>query len=133
MNRPYTLSPPTLVGLRTVLNRRDIWFGEDMAGEGKRRSEWNTLLLRDVIAPIYASLVHSAREVTAEGHLRYGIWDLRFSVPGFPKLGLAWGGAQTYWYCHSCVPFFFLLDKIVISVSRFFFGGGTKCVDIRVS
>lgn len=43
--------------------RRDIWFGEDMAGEGKRRSEWNSLLLRDVIAPIYASLVSIAREV----------------------------------------------------------------------
>ena len=36
-----------------------------MAGEGKRRSEWNTLLLRDVIAPIYASLVSRARDVSA--------------------------------------------------------------------
>lgn len=35
-----------------------------MAGEGKRRSEWNALLLRDVIAPIYASLVSKARQVT---------------------------------------------------------------------
>ncbi|CAN0399555.1 unnamed protein product, partial [Hapterophycus canaliculatus] len=40
---------------------RDIWFGEDMQGEGKRRSDWNNLLLRDVIAPIYASLVGRAR------------------------------------------------------------------------
>lgn len=34
-----------------------------MAGEGRRRSEWNTLLLRDVIGPIYASLVLKARDV----------------------------------------------------------------------
>ena len=45
-------------------DRRDIWFGEDMAGAGKRRSEWNAILLRDVIAPIYASLVVKARDVS---------------------------------------------------------------------
>lgn len=38
-----------------------------MAGEGKRRSEWNTLLLRDVIGPIYASLVLNARRVMGPG------------------------------------------------------------------
>ncbi|CAM9895808.1 unnamed protein product, partial [Ectocarpus sp. 8 AP-2014] len=48
-------------------NRRDIWFGEDMQGEGKRRSEWNNLLLRDVIAPIYAALVARARDVMQAG------------------------------------------------------------------
>lgn len=36
-----------------------------MQGEGKRRSEWNNLLLRDVIAPIYAALVARARDVRA--------------------------------------------------------------------
>jgi sacsin len=41
-------------------NRRDIWFGEDMAGEGQMRSQWNRLLLEDVIAPFYADLVESA-------------------------------------------------------------------------
>lgn len=35
-----------------------------MQGEGKRRSEWNNLLLRDVIAPIYAALVARARDVS---------------------------------------------------------------------
>lgn len=37
-----------------------------MEGEGKRRSEWNTLLLRDVIAPIYANLVVKARQVGSD-------------------------------------------------------------------
>lgn len=35
-----------------------------MQGEGKRRSEWNNLLLRDVIGPIYAALVARARDVS---------------------------------------------------------------------
>ena len=41
-------------------NRRDVWFGEDMAGEGRRRSEWNGRLLEDVVAPVYAR-AHRAR------------------------------------------------------------------------
>ena len=34
-------------------NRLDIWFGDDMSGSGKLRSEWNRLLLSDVISPLY--------------------------------------------------------------------------------
>lgn len=41
-----------------------------MQGEGKRRSEWNNLLLRDVIAPIYAALVARARDVSATDRTR---------------------------------------------------------------
>ena len=29
-------------------NRRDIWFGSDMAGAGKLRSQWNVCLLTEV-------------------------------------------------------------------------------------
>ena len=32
-------------------NRRDIWFGGDMAGGGAARSEWNQSLLERVVAP----------------------------------------------------------------------------------
>ena len=38
-------------------NRRDIWWGDDMTGEGKIRCEWNSSLLNDVIAPLYVNLV----------------------------------------------------------------------------
>ena len=38
-------------------NRRDIWRGDDTTGESKLRSTWNQLLLRDVLTPLYASLV----------------------------------------------------------------------------
>jgi hypothetical protein len=30
-------------------NRRDIWFGGDMAGGGAARSEWNAALLQDAV------------------------------------------------------------------------------------
>ena len=30
-------------------NRRDVWHGGDMAGEGRRRSEWNSALLSDAV------------------------------------------------------------------------------------
>jgi hypothetical protein len=40
--------------------RRDIWFGEDMAGEGRKRSEWNLYLMTDVIGPLYAQLLRAA-------------------------------------------------------------------------
>ena len=29
-------------------NRRDIWFGSDLAGAGKLRSQWNVCLLTEV-------------------------------------------------------------------------------------
>lgn len=38
-------------------NRRDIWYGDDMIGDGKLRSDWNYALLSDVIAPAYARLI----------------------------------------------------------------------------
>eukprot|EP01018_Ginkgo_biloba_P011710 Gb_03748 [translate_table: standard] len=38
-------------------NRRDIWFGDDMAGGGKLRSDWNCYLLEDSAAPAYARLL----------------------------------------------------------------------------
>ena len=41
-------------------NRRDIWFGDDMAGVGQKRSQWNQCLLADVVAPVYARLLSTA-------------------------------------------------------------------------
>ena len=38
-------------------NRRDIWSGADMAGDGQRRAQWNSALLSDVIAPSYVRLL----------------------------------------------------------------------------
>jgi hypothetical protein len=38
-------------------NRRDIWRGDDTTGESKVRGQWNDLLLRDVLAPLYGMLL----------------------------------------------------------------------------
>ena len=38
-------------------NRRDIWRGDDLAGEGRTRAEWNKALLEGVVAPTYARLL----------------------------------------------------------------------------
>jgi sacsin len=44
-------------------NRRDIWHGTDMTGVGQLRSEWNSVLLEDVIGPAYAKLLLEAAKV----------------------------------------------------------------------
>jgi len=38
-------------------NRRDVWWGDDMAGDGRARAEWNHALIHDIAAPSYARLV----------------------------------------------------------------------------
>ncbi|TDH74225.1 hypothetical protein CCR75_001452 [Bremia lactucae] len=38
-------------------NRRDIWIGDDMSGDGKLRSEWNANLLVDAVAPAYLNFL----------------------------------------------------------------------------
>ncbi|GER32765.1 zinc finger family protein, partial [Striga asiatica] len=53
-------------------NRRDIWFGDDMTGDGKMRSDWNMYLLEEVVAPAYAHLLETAG-------LEFGPSDLFFS------------------------------------------------------
>jgi hypothetical protein len=41
-------------------NRRDIWRGDDTTGESKIRGQWNDMLLRDVLAPLYGLLLSRA-------------------------------------------------------------------------
>lgn len=48
-------------------NRRDIWTGDDMTGEGKIRWEWNRSLLNDVIAPLYVDLLVIAGRLIGPG------------------------------------------------------------------
>ncbi|XP_059656455.1 uncharacterized protein LOC132303270 isoform X2 [Cornus florida] len=71
---------PIFTGLRVHVNayfelssnRRDIWFGNDMAGGGKKRSDWNMYLLEDVLAPAYGHLLEKVA-------LEIGPCDLFFS------------------------------------------------------
>jgi sacsin len=50
-------------------NRRDIWHGEDMTGEGKLRSEWNRYLLSDAVAPAYLNFLLEAKRILLERSL----------------------------------------------------------------
>ena len=55
-------------------NRRDIWYGTDMMGAGKLRSDWNCALLEDVVAPSYAQLLLNARTQTPSVAQYYELW-----------------------------------------------------------
>jgi sacsin len=55
-------------------NRRDIWFGEDMAGDGRQKSEWNHLLLADVVARSYSLLLMEAAKILGPGSNFYSLW-----------------------------------------------------------
>jgi hypothetical protein len=41
-------------------NRRDVWWGEDMAGDGLARAQWNQSLVTDIAALCYIRLLHTA-------------------------------------------------------------------------
>ncbi|KXZ55127.1 hypothetical protein GPECTOR_3g279 [Gonium pectorale] len=55
-------------------NRRDIWYGEDMAGSGARRAQWNMLLLERVLAPAYAAALAEAAKVLGHGPAYDRLW-----------------------------------------------------------
>ncbi|KAM3391279.1 hypothetical protein ACQJBY_012755 [Aegilops geniculata] len=55
-------------------NRRDIWIGNDMAGGGRVRSEWNLALLEDVAAPAYGHLLAAMAEELGPSDLFLSFW-----------------------------------------------------------
>jgi sacsin len=55
-------------------NRRDIWIGNDMAGGGRIRSEWNLALLEDVVAPAYGHLLAAIAEELGPSDLFLSFW-----------------------------------------------------------
>lgn len=55
-------------------NRRDIWFGNDMAGGGKKRSDWNIYILEDVVAPAYARLLEKVALEIGPSDLFFSLW-----------------------------------------------------------
>mmetsp|Transcript_18718 Transcript_18718/g.38290 ORF Transcript_18718/g.38290 Transcript_18718/m.38290 type:complete len:3824 (+) Transcript_18718:165-11636(+) len=57
-------------------NRRDIWLGNDMTGEGRVRSDWNAALIRDAIAPLYLRLLEVARGIVEKDELAK-LWPVK--------------------------------------------------------
>ncbi|XP_060192900.1 uncharacterized protein LOC132622327 isoform X2 [Lycium barbarum] len=58
-------------------NRRDIWFGNDMAGGGKKRSEWNMYLLEDVVAPAYGYLLEKVASEIGPCDSFFSFWPTK--------------------------------------------------------
>eukprot|EP01049_Picozoa_sp_SAG25_P009302 SAG25_NODE_911_length_4794_cov_1.302449_1_plen_1090_part_00 len=94
VGRAYCFLPlPTLVGLPVHVNgsfelsanRRDIWHGSDMTGEGQIRSQWNVALLHDVVAPCYARLLERASTIV--GNEQYcGLWPTKMGAEPWQTL-----------------------------------------------
>lgn len=73
---PINTSMPVHVNAYFELssNRRDIWIGNDMAGGGRVRSEWNLALLEDVVAPAYGHLLAAVAEELGPSDLFLSFW-----------------------------------------------------------
>ncbi|CAL9081959.1 unnamed protein product [Musa acuminata var. zebrina] len=79
---PVTTGLPVHVNAYFELssNRRDIWFGNDMAGGGKARSEWNICLLEDVIAPSLGRLLDVLAQEIGPCDLFFTHWPTAVGV-----------------------------------------------------
>ncbi|KAM0945268.1 putative transcription factor C2H2 family [Dioscorea sansibarensis] len=55
-------------------NRRSIWYGADMDRGGKLRSDWNRLLLEDIVAPVFNELLLGLRNILGPSKLYYSFW-----------------------------------------------------------
>ncbi|XP_026408158.1 sacsin-like isoform X2 [Papaver somniferum] len=76
-------------------NRRDIWFGNDMAGGGKVRSDWNKYLLEDVVAPAYGRLLEKVG-------LEMGLCDLFSSLWPVASMVEPWASMVRKLYMSVC-------------------------------
>ncbi|KAL6189694.1 hypothetical protein ACLB2K_036097 [Fragaria x ananassa] len=73
---PITTGLPAHVNAYFELssNRRDIWFGNDMAGGGKKRSDWNMYLLEGVVAPAYGHMLEKIAPEIGPCDLFFSLW-----------------------------------------------------------
>ncbi|KAL1292332.1 hypothetical protein AAHE18_20G264300 [Arachis hypogaea] len=73
---PITTGLPAHVNAYFELssNRRDIWFGSDMTGVGRKRSEWNIYLLENVVAPAYGRLLEKVASEIGPCNLFFSLW-----------------------------------------------------------
>lgn len=55
-------------------NRRDIWFGSDMTGGGRKRSDWNIYLLENVVTPAYGRLLEKVASEIGPCNLFFSLW-----------------------------------------------------------
>lgn len=87
---PISTGLPTHVNAYFELssNRRDIWFGNDMAGGGKKRSDWNLYLLEEVVAPAYGQLLAKIAFELGPCDLFFSFWPIKTQLE--PWASLVW-------------------------------------------
>ena len=59
--------------------RLSFFIGDDMSGAGSIRSEWNRLLLWDVISPLYSEMLLASRDLIGPGKLYNSLWPVNVS------------------------------------------------------
>ncbi|KAL8139892.1 hypothetical protein V2J09_005913 [Rumex salicifolius] len=81
-------------------NRRDIWFGNDMSGGGKKRSDWNVHLLENVAAPAYGRLLEKMALELGPCDLYFSLWPTKIGVEPWSSMV-----RKVYMYiADACVP-----------------------------
>ncbi|XP_043716705.1 sacsin isoform X2 [Telopea speciosissima] len=85
---PITTGLPTHINAYFELssNRRDIWFGSDMTGGGKARSDWNIYILEDVVAPAYGHLLEKLATEVGPCDLFFTLWPTKTGLEPWASL-----------------------------------------------
>jgi len=55
-------------------NRRDLWHGADLLGVGQQRAAWNTVLLAEIVAPLYATLLGAVAHSFGPSDVFFNLW-----------------------------------------------------------
>ncbi len=91
-------------------NRRDIWYGSDMTGDGAVRSSWNVSLLEDIIAPCYVRFIVTASLSLGPTAQYYSLWPCDHGAGSSSRLGVL----QEPWSLVKQRFFLSLADKPVV-------------------
>ncbi|CAF2017384.1 unnamed protein product [Brassica napus] len=67
-------------------NRRDLWFGNDMAGGGKVRSDWNLYLIEEVVVPAYGHLLEKIASELGPCDLFFSVWPVTLGAEPWASL-----------------------------------------------
>lgn len=70
------------------LPRRDIWHGDDMAGDGELRANWNKALVEELAASCYCRVLTAAKEVLGGGAAYEALWPTGPTAPDSMWRGL---------------------------------------------
>lgn len=67
--------------IRSYTLRRDIWHGDDMAGDGELRANWNKALVEELAANCYTRILMAAKEALGGGTAYEAMWPTGHTVP----------------------------------------------------